>query len=173
MQGDDFDAITNTVNLYPVAVDTLQWSLFDRVFTEDCVVDFGGPAVFEGLEPLKQVFDVIHAPFKATQHFTSNHHIDVTGSGATCLSYVRGVFVRDVTEGGNMFESTGWYDDVLLRTGGGWLISRRVCRMSWWGGNPDVIRTSPEAGPPAETDSLSAEAKAGRLAHLDALLGNS
>jgi len=170
MPTDDFDEICNTVNLYPVAVDSLQWRLFDRVFTEDCLVDFGGPAVFEGLEPLKAIFDVIHAPFKATQHFTSNHQVAVDGDSATCITYVRGVFVRDMPEGGNMFESTGWYDDVLTRTPGGWRISKRVCRMSWWGGNPDVIRTSPEAGPPAETDSLSAEAKAGRLAHLNALL---
>jgi len=172
MQTDDFDAIINTVNLYPVAVDTLHWSLFDRVFTADCVVDFGGPAVFEGLETLKSIFEVIHVPFKATQHFTSNHQIVADGARATCISYVRGVFVREMPEGGNMFESTGWYDDVLLRNDDGWRISQRVCRMSWWGGNPEVLRTSPEAGPPAETDSLSGEAGAGRLAHLNALLGN-
>jgi ketosteroid isomerase-like protein len=171
MPTDDFDAICNTVNLYPVAVDTLTWSLFDRTFTEDCLVDFGEPAVFEGLENLKAIFDVIHRPFKATQHFTSNHQVTVSGDTATCITYVRGVFVREMPEGGNMFESTGWYDDVLVRTPDGWRISKRMCRMSWWGGNGDVIRTSPEAGPPEETDSLSAEAAAGRLAHLNALLG--
>jgi len=172
MQSDDITAITNTVNLYPTAVDTLHWSLFDRVFTPDCIVDFGGPAVFEGLDTLKAAFEAIHAPFKSTQHFTSNHQIAVSGDHATCLSYVRGVFVREMEQGGNMFESTGWYDDVLVRSDGSWLISRRNCRMSWWGGNGDVIRTSPQAGPPEETDSLSAEAAAGRLAHLAALLGN-
>lgn len=172
MNSDDIVQITNIVNLYPVAVDTLQWSLFDRVFTDDCTVDFGGPAVFEELEPLKAAFETIHAPFKATQHFTSNHQVAVLSDKATCLSYVRGVFVRDMPEGGNMFESTGWYDDVLVRTGDGWRIARRACRMSWWGGNPDVLRTSPEAGPPAETDALSAEARAGRLAHLGALLAD-
>lgn len=168
MTTDDIVAITNVVNLYPVAVDTLQWNLFDRTFTEDCTVDFGGPAVFEGLEPLKAAFAAIHAPFKATQHFTSNHQIAVAGDEATCLTYVRGVFVREVP-GGTMFESTGWYDDVLVRTAAGWRIRRRACRMSWWGGNGDVIRTAPEAGPPEQTDSLSAEARAGRLAHLAAL----
>lgn len=170
MNSNDIAQITNIVNLYPVAIDTLQWSLFDRVFTDGCVVDFGGPAVFEGLEPLKAVFEAIHAPFKATQHFTSNHQIAGTCNRATCLSYVRGVFVREMPKGGNMFESTGWYDDVLVRSCDDWRIAQRVCRMSWWGGNPDVLRTSPEAGPPAETDSLSAEARAGRLTHLDALL---
>jgi ketosteroid isomerase-like protein len=171
MPSNDIEAICNTVNLYPVAVDSLTWELFDRVFTEDCIADFGGPAVFQGLEPLKQIFEVIHRPFKASQHFTSNHQVQVDGDAATCLSYVRAIFVRDMPEGGNMFESTGWYDDVLVRTADGWRISKRVSRMTWWGGNGDVIRTSPEAGPPEETDSLSAEAAAGRLAHVNALLG--
>lgn len=170
MQSDYTSAIMNVVNLYPVAVDTLQWSLFDQAFTEDCIVDFGGPAVFEGLEPLKAAFEVIHRPFKATQHFTSNHHVTVSGDAGTCLSYVRAIFVREMEQGGNMFESTGWYDDTLVGTSGGWRIARRTCRMSWWGGNGDVIRTSPEAGPPEQTDALSAEAEAGRLAHINALL---
>ena len=73
-------------------------------------------------------------------------------------------------DGGNMFESTGWYDDTLVRTAEGWRIASRSSRMTWWGGNPDVLRTAPEAGPPAETDSLCAEAVAGRLTHLRALL---
>ena len=170
MQAKDYVEIANAVNLYATAVDTLTLNLFDRVFTDDIAIDFGGPAAFSGLETLKAAFEAIHRPFKATQHFTSNHQIAVDGDTATCLSYVRGVFVREMPEGGNMFESTGWYDDVLTRTDDGWRISKRTCRQSWWGGNPDVLRTSPEAGPPDETDSLSAEAKAGRLAHLEALL---
>ena len=167
---DDITAITATINLYAVAVDTLHWELFDRVFTPDIAIDFGGPAAFAGLDTLKAAFAAIHAPFRATQHFTSNHHIAVSGDEATCLSYVRGVFVRDVP-GGAMFESTGWYDDRLVRTPEGWRISWRASRMTWWGGNPEVLRTSPEAGVPEETDSLSAEAAAGRLVHLAALLG--
>lgn len=169
MRTDDIVAITNTINLYAIAVDTQQLALFDRVFTADVTVDFGGPAAFEGLATLKAAFETIHAPFKSTQHFTSNHQIAVDGEQATCLSYVRGVFVRDVP-GGSMFESTGWYDDHLLRTGQGWRIDRRSSRMTWWGGNPEVLRTSPEAGPPKETDSLSAQARAGRLRHVAALL---
>lgn len=169
MKAKNIVAIVNTVNLYPVAVDTLQWDLFDRTFTEDALVDFGGPAVFEGLGTLKAAFEAIHAPFKATQHFTSNHQVAGKGDEATCLSYVRGVFVREVPEGGNMFESTGWYDDRLVRTRDGWRIAKRICRMTWYGGNPEVLRTSPEAGVAEETDSLSAEARGNRIGHLTML----
>lgn len=171
MNGQDIAAVVNVVNLYPIAVDSLQWSLFDRTFTDDVHMDFGGQAVWDGLEPIKQVFDIIHRPFKATQHATRGHHVAVDGDRATCLSYVHGRFVRDVAEGGNMFESTGWYDDALVRTADGWRISSRSCRMLWWGGNPAVLQTSPDVNVEHVLDALSVEAKAGRIGHFNAMLG--
>lgn len=169
MDASEVAAVINTVNLYPIAVDTQRWELFDRVFTEDVHADFGGQAVWDGLGPLKQAFDMIHAPFAATQHATRGHHVAGEGDRATCLSYVHGRFIREVPEGGNMFESSGWYDDILVRTEGGWRIARRVCRMLWWGGNPAVLETAPGVKVEQVLDSLRAEAQAGRIGHLKTL----
>lgn len=169
MDAQDVAAIGNVINLYPVAVDTQSWALFDHVFTEDVHCDFGDPAVWNNRASLKQAFDMIHAPFAATQHATRGHHVMVKGDGATCLSYVLGRFIREMPEGGNMFESAGWYDDALVRTPVGWRISRRVCRMLWWGGNPKVLQTSPDVPVEPMLASLVAEAKAGRLGHLNSL----
>ncbi len=162
--------VLHTINLYATAVDTLQWSLFDRVFTPDVSIDFGGGAVWSGLEPLREAFAAIHAPFSATQHVTTNHTIHVEGERAHCLSFVEGRFIRDVGEGGNFFKSGGWYDDVLLFNGEDWLISERVCRSIWVSGNPAVLATGPETGIP-ELYSLATEAQAGRLQTVKALLG--
>lgn len=169
MDGQEVAAIVNVINLYPVAVDTQTWRLFDHVFTEDVHADFGGPARWGDLASLKQAFDAIHAPFAATQHATRGHHVAVDDERATCLSYVLGRFIREVPSGGNMFESAGWYDDELVRTPAGWRISKRVCRMLWWGGNPAVLLTSPDVHIEHLLDSLVAEAKAGRLGHLKSL----
>jgi hypothetical protein len=169
MDGQDIAAIVNLINLYPVAVDSQRWEVFDSVFTPDVHADFGGQAVWDGLEPLKQAFDMIHAPFDATQHATRGHHVHLDGDRATCLSYVHGRFIRSVPQGGNMFESTGWYDDELARTTRGWRISRRVCWMVWWGGNPAVLETAPGVKVEQVLDSLRAEARAGRVRHLEAL----
>lgn len=169
MEAADIAAITNVINLYPIAVDTQSWALFDQVFTDDIYCDFGPPAVWNDRASLKQAFDMIHAPFAATQHATRGHHVAVDGDRATCLSYVLGRFIREVAEGGNMFESAGWYDDALVRTPAGWRISRRVCRMLWWGGNPKVLQTSPDVPVEPVLDALVAEARAGRLGHLAAL----
>lgn len=171
METQDIAAIVNTVNLYPIAVDSMQWALFDKVFTEDAETDFGGAAVFTGLANIKQVFDAIHAPFKATQHAARGHHVSVIGDTATCVSYVHAHFIRDVAgEGGNMFESIGWYDDTLVRTSLGWRIARRVCRTTWSGGNPAVLQTTPDVHVEEVNHSLRDESREGRVGHIAGLL---
>lgn len=162
--------IVNLVNLYALAVDTRSWALFDQVFTPDIAIDFGGPAAWNDLAALKAGFAAIHDPFKSTQHFTSNHQIKITGEQATCTSYVRGQFFRDMPAGGNRFESTGWYDDLLIRTAQGWRIKRRSCRLTWWDGNPKVLETAPGAGVSGTPDSLAAEAGKAAIFHLSQLL---
>jgi hypothetical protein len=170
MSQNDMSEIMNVVNLYPVAVDTQQWALFGQVFIQTVRADFGGPAVWNDLASLKAAFEAIHAPFDSTQHTTTNHQVRVDGSQASCLSYVHGRFVRSVPVGGNMFESTGWYDDELLHTADGWRISKRVCRMQWWGGNPAVLETMPGIKVEHVLNSLHAEASAHRIAHVSKLL---
>jgi hypothetical protein len=161
--------IVNLINYYPIAVDSQQWELFDDIFTEDVEADFGGAAIWRGLAALKQAFEAIHAPFASTQHATRGHHVVVDGVQATCLSYVHGRFIREVSEGGNMFESVGWYDDALTYTAKGWRIARRSCRTQWWGGNPAVLQTSPDVHVEQVLNSLRSEAREGRIGHLRAL----
>lgn len=167
----DIAAIVNVVNLYAIGVDTRQWQLFDGVFAEDAVTDFGGPAVFSGLAAIKQVFEAIHAPFDATQHATRGHHVAVRGDDATCLSYFHARFLRSGAAGDKMYEASGWYDDALTRTPAGWRIARRTCRTVWSGGNPAVLQTTPDVHVEAVFFSLSSEAQAGGLGHLAAMRG--
>ena len=170
MDAQQIAEIVNLINFYPIAVDSQQWNLFDSIFTEDVAADFGGPACWQGLAPLKQAFEAIHAPFASTQHATRGHHVALNGSdAATCLSYVHGRFIREVPEGGNMFESIGWYDDALVRTPAGWRIARRSCRIQWWGGNPTVLQTAPGVHVEHVLNSLRDEARGGRIGHFRAL----
>jgi hypothetical protein len=170
VKSDDIAEIVNVVNLYPVAVDTQQWALFDRVFTDDIAADFGGAAVWNDLRSFKAAFEAIHLPFESTQHVTTNHQVALNGSKASCLSYVHGRFIRTVPSGGNMFESTGWYDDSLVKVSGGWRIQKRVCRMQWWGGNPAVLETVPGVKVEQVVHSLRSEAGARNIAHVTNLL---
>jgi hypothetical protein len=80
MKSDDIVEIVNVVDLYPIAVDTQHWNLFDAVFTNDVTADFGGAAVWNDLASFKAAFSAIHAPFDSTQHVTTNHQVHVDGT---------------------------------------------------------------------------------------------
>ena len=54
MTDNDKAAIIEIMNLYAFALDTRQWDLFDRVFTEDVVAEFGpAGAGWNGLDVFK------------------------------------------------------------------------------------------------------------------------
>lgn len=169
MSSQDMLDIINTINLYPFAVDSLSFDLFDKIFTDDAYVDFGGPAQWSGLASLKRDFLAIHKPFRATQHKTGNHRVSLNGDEANALSYVHACFVREVDGAEDIFEARGWYDDTLVRTPDGWRISRRIARNIAATGNQKVLQTMPGVTVDLTFDSLSAEASAGRVAYFEAL----
>lgn len=170
MSNDDTVQIVNIINRYALAVDTQHWELFDQVFTDDIAADyFGDGPTWTDLASFKRDFEMIHAVFEATQHTTTNHQIAIDGDQAIAISYVHGRFIRPMPEGGNMFESNGWYEDQLVRKSAGWRIKNRVCRMIWGNGNPQVMAPSPDAPVELSFTSLRAEAEAGRLGLLKML----
>ena len=160
--------IIDVVNLYALAVDTQRFELFERIFTADAQADFGPGIHWRDRASLQRDFAFIHAPFQSTQHVTTNHVVNVQSDGAHCASYVHGRFVRDLPDG-NMFESSGWYDDRLVLTDVGWRIAHRTCRMTWWGGNPKVLEKKEGAKVERTLNSLREEAEGNRIAFLRSL----
>jgi hypothetical protein len=77
--------------------------------------------------------------------------------------------VRNAAGDNPLWDGTGWYDDSLLRTPDGWRITRRVCRITWWTGNPVV--NEPIHGVKFEltTTVLRLEADAARVGTLGAV----
>ena len=168
---DDIASIINVTNLYAVAVDSHRYDLFARVFSEDIHCDFGGGpgAAFTDLATLQAVFKDIHAVFSATQHMVQGHAVTVDGDRAHCFSYVSARVRRGLEEGEGVFESTGWYDDVLVRKPEGWRIARRVSRMVTYGGDIRVMQAMPGVDTNYALLSLAEEAAAGRIAFLSAI----
>jgi hypothetical protein len=54
-----------------------------------------------------------------------------------------------------------------VRTAEGWRISRRVCRITWWTGNPPVNETIAGVKFDLGTTVLRREADAGRVGILE------
>ena len=88
-------------------------------------------------------------------------HVD----GHRAYSFCNGGWrlVRKAADGNPLWDGTGWYDDTLTRTPVGWRITRRVCRITWWTGNPLVNETIPEVRFELATTVLRREADAGRI----------
>lgn len=165
---DDIASIINVTNLYAVAVDSHRYDLFAQVFAEDIHCDFGGGpgAAFTDLATLQAVFKDIHAVFSATQHMVLGHTVTVNGDAAHCFSYVSARFRRGLEDGEGVFESTGWYDDVLVRTADGWRIRERVSRMVTYGGDIRVMQAMPGVDTNYVLLSLAEEAAGGRIKFL-------
>ena len=171
MSSNDVTDVIQTINLYAFATDSLQIDLFDRIFTDDVIADFGGGAVWKDRESLKRDFVAIHAPFDFTMHATTNHVVTVNGDQANALSYYQARFVRPVKEGENLFQTTGWYDDALICTSDGWRIRHRIARSNWFGGNLKVLQTMEGVTTEPPLSTTRKDAEAGELMYLKALLG--
>ena len=169
MMNQDTLQIIQLINLYGLAMDAQRWDLFDRIFTPDVEADFGAPSHWTDLATFKADFSAFHTPFDATQHLMSNHLVDVEGDTAHAFTYGAWRLFRKGVEGGDLWEGTGWYDDTLERCDGRWLIRRRVCRVSWWGGNPLVQETAPDIKFNMKSLSLRSEERSGRIDYLNAV----
>ena len=163
----DVLAITQLVNLYGLAVDSQRWQLFDRIFATDVDADYGATSHWTDREQFKADFAAFHAPFDSTQHTMSSHVVRVDGDRAYSFCNGGWRLVRKAADGNPLWEplwdGSGWYDDILLRTPGGWRITRRVCRITWWTGNPLVNETIPGVKFELATAVLRSEADAGRI----------
>lgn len=161
--------IKHVINLYGLAVDTQAWDLFDRVFTEDVDADYSETSHWRDLATFKSDFEGYHDPFDGTQHTMMHHMVHVDGDSANALTYATWRLIRLGLPGGDFWEGTGWYDDVLVRTAEGWRISSRICRIIWWGGNPQVNETVPGVKFQLPLNALRAERLAGRVRYFNAL----
>ena len=167
---DDKAAIIEILNLYAFALDTRQWGLFDRVFSDDVHAEFGpAGAGWKGLEDFKRSFAEFHATLDSHQHTMMGHLVEVDGDRAHAFSYGNWLLIRHAAEGGSSWSGTGWYDDELVRTDAGWRIQHRVCRLQSWSGNPLVPEPNGEHDPDMNLKVLHEFAEAGDIAFLRAI----
>ena len=146
MNCEEYADICHLINRYGVAVDSASWDAFDDIFSEDIVVDYGGPVVFTGLAGFKSGSDAAWGSFDASQHSMSNIVWERTGDTGRSLTYGHWFIVRNAAPGGNTWEGRGWYYDDWIRQAAGWRIRRRCCRTMWWTGNLLVPNASIEPG---------------------------
>jgi len=161
---DKLDVI-ETVNSYTIIMNSRQWDLFDDILLPDAVIEFGGSSAWNDLAKFKANFAEYHAQYDSSQHIAANHLVRIDGDDAWCLCYVHGHFLRAAAVGGNLYETTGWYDCRLVRTESGWKIAHLRFRMVRWSGNANVMLLTPggKAYDP-DLNKLHADVEAGEVA---------
>jgi hypothetical protein len=156
--------IIDIINLYGVALDAHAWDLLDDVFTEDVHAEFGpAGAVWKSVGKLKFAFKDFHETLTNHMHTMTGTCVHVDGDKAYALTYGDWLLSRDAAEGGPDWVGRGWYDDELVRTGQGWRISKRVCRLISWTGNPLVPEPAYEQHPVMTTHSLRRHREEGKV----------
>ncbi len=168
----DYIDIQQVINLYGFAMDSQSWDLFEQIFTNDVHAYYSDndQSEWHDLATFKADFAEAHAPLSATQHSMSGHLTNLKGNTAYCLTYGAWKLIRKGLDGGDLWEGTGWYDDVLVKTNLGWRIKKRVCRTFWWSGNTRAIETVEGARFRLPMESLRTERQAGRVMYFESLL---
>lgn len=170
MMEQDKAQIIEALNLYAFALDTHQWELFDRVFTDDIVAEFGpAGAVWRGLEAFKGSFDEFHVTLDNHRHSMTGHLVHIDGDTAHAFCYGDWLLVRNGAEEGTWWLGAGWYDDEFVRTERGWRIRHRIAKLIHWTGNPRVPMPVPGHRPDMETNVLAAAVAAGRVRYFEAV----
>ena len=109
---------------YATSIDRRDWDLLRRCFTADCDADYGDIGAWHGADEITEWMRRTHEPCGHTLHRITN--IAVTageGGGVTARAYVDALVM--LPDGATGVRAAGFYDDVLVETGGAWRIARR------------------------------------------------
>jgi ketosteroid isomerase-like protein len=129
--------ISELVIRFATAIDSKDWKLFRSIYTDEIEVELSGGHFGKGTvkkisaDEFTESVKGIIGGFSATQHLSSNHHIEVSGDNAICISYMQ---ARHFTEGQSSAESFklgSRHTNTFVRTADGWKIRKFALRAIW------------------------------------------
>jgi 3-phenylpropionate/cinnamic acid dioxygenase small subunit len=126
----DKEQIAEVLIRYATGIDSKDWPLFRSCWTDEIDADYQQLGRFSSADALTEVMTRLHENMGPTYHRLSNFVIAVDGDRATARSYVQAVLMLQPDDSTNWVDATGHYDDVLVRSAGGWRINKRVSRTA-------------------------------------------
>ena len=127
---DDKEQIVEVLIRYATGIDSKDWPLFRSCWTDEIDVDYQQLGRFTSADALTEVMIRLHEDMGPTYHRLSNFVIAVDGDRATARSYVHAVLMLQPDGSTNWVDALGHYDDVFVRTQGGWRIRERLSRTA-------------------------------------------
>jgi ketosteroid isomerase-like protein len=136
---DDRWAVVDVAVRYATALDTRDWSLLRRCFTDDVVTHYGDGRPQEGYEAFEATCRAWLPDTVRSQHLLGNSVVELEGDTAVASHYVRADHVHEALPGCNLV-FVGQYHDRLRRTPHGWRIHHRRFEVWWTQGEHEVLR---------------------------------
>ncbi len=115
---------------YATGIDRRDWDLFRTCFTPDCDVDYGADiGTWHSLDEITEWMRQVHDPCGHTLHRITNVVVTPATDGRVqARSYVDALVLGPDNRNGA--RASGFYDDELVDTPGGWRIARRRYTMA-------------------------------------------
>jgi hypothetical protein len=126
----DKEQIAEVLIRYATGIDSKDWPLLRSCWTDEIDVDYQQLGRFTSADALTEVMTRLHENMGPTYHRLSNFVIAVDGDRATARSYVHAVLMLQPDDSTNWVDALGYYDDVFVRTQGGWRIRERLSRTA-------------------------------------------
>jgi 3-phenylpropionate/cinnamic acid dioxygenase small subunit len=125
LSAQDERAILAILIAYGTSIDQRDWNRFRTCFSEDCEADYGNFGKWQGAVAITAYMKQAHTDLGPTLHRITNIEIRAEDGRVSARAYVDALLMP-MNEGGPVHRGIGYYDDQLVRTGGGWKIARRV-----------------------------------------------
>ena len=122
---EDKEAIREVLYRYCYGTDMGDTEAWVRDFAENCTWDGGAFGVCRSKDEMRAFHKQGGDASKAMRHLTLNSLIDVQADRAKAVSYV---LLLGVSDAGTNIVFSGFYEDLLIREGGRWLIQSRKLR---------------------------------------------
>lgn len=134
--------ISETIFRYHKSFDSKDWESCRGFFTDTVEVETtgmegGGPTIQSyARERLVKILQRMGPPDAASQHYSSNHIVEVNGDDAVCVASSMARTCKP-HEGKQMVSFVGgWYTFNLVRTPQGWKIRKFRFDQAWTDSHP-------------------------------------
>lgn len=121
----DHQDISALLIQYGCALDARDWSALTQVFAPNARVNYGSLGVFDGQTAIIEVARAFIESCGATQHLIGNIRIAINGDQAQAQCYVQATHAAQQAQDPRLMTLWGEYQDHLVRTDSGWVISKR------------------------------------------------
>jgi uncharacterized protein (TIGR02246 family) len=139
--------ISELILTFVHSLDRRDWDAYANTFTEDGVFEIMGQRrtgrVEIGAGPARDL-----GLFARTQHFSTNHAIELAKDTATAIHYLFAVHIPDADRPDEHADIGGQYRCQCTRTDDGWRFSSVKLEIWWTAGQQFAIQRSDGDGAP-------------------------